>query len=164
MDFSENAIRQAKEKARNQGLTNVEFCVHDVYKMPEDWTEAFDAVMGFDVLHDFPYPDKAAKELRRLLKVGGILTIMDVFAHSRISDNTVFKEASMQYIVSLFLCMPTSLYSGGTGAGAMWGREKAIDSLKTAGFDEVLEPQPGSAHYVCVKKWIGIRGIITVAS
>ena len=152
IDISEDAIRQAKDKAKSQGLKNVEFCVYDVYKMPEDWTETFDGIIGFDVLHDFPHPDKAVKELRRVLKVGGILVFRDIFSHGRIADNISIQGSAMMYAVSLFECMPLSLHSGGIGAGAMWGREKIIDCLKSAGFDDVLEPEPGCAQYVCVKK------------
>ena len=161
MDLSEHAIRQAKVKARSQGIGNVEFWVYDVYKMPEDWTETFDGVMGFDVLHDFPHPDKAAKELRRVLKVGGLLAIGDIFAHKRVSDNTTLPMANIFYTASLYLCMPVSLHAGGIGAGAMWGRENVINCLQTAGFDEVIEPEEKKAHYICVRKWIGILWILS---
>ena len=149
----EHAIHQAKDKAKSQGLENVEFRVQDVYKMPEDWTETFDGVIGFDVLHDFPHPDKAVKELRRVLKVGGILVFRDIFSHGRIDDNISIQGSDMMYAVSLFESMPLSLHSGGIGAGTMWGREKIINCLKSAGFDDVLEPEPGCAQYVCIKKW-----------
>ena len=153
VDISEDAICQAKEKARNQGLENVEFCVHDVCtKMPEDWTETFDGVIAFDMLHDVPYPERAAREVWRVLKVGGILLVLDVFAHSRIADNVALSESAMMYIISLYHCMPVSLHAGGIGAGAMWGRENTIDCLKAAGFGDVLEPEAGSAQYVCIKK------------
>ena len=152
VDINENAICQAKEKARNQGLQNVEFFVYDVCKIPEDWTETFDGVIAFDVLHDVPHPERAARELRRVLKVGGMLLVLDVFAHSRIADNSALGGSAMMYIISLYHCMPVSLHAGGIGAGAMWGRENVIDCLKAAGFDDVLEPEAGSAHYVCIKK------------
>ena len=153
IDIGEKAICQAKEKAIDQGLGNLEFLVQDVYKMPKDWTETFDGVIGFDFLHDLPYPEKAAKQLRRVLKVGGIFSFMDIFAHSRIADNAKYSSSALMYTISLYHCMPVSLHSGGAGAGAMWGRERAIECLKAAGFDEVLEPERESGHYVCVKKW-----------
>ena len=151
-DLSDHAIQEANGKVKKQGLSNIEFRVQDVYKMPQDWTGTFDGVIGFDVLHDFPFPDKAAKEFHRVLKVGGILVFSDVFSHSRIADNRALNGAVMMYSVSLYHCMPVSLDAGGTGAGAMWGRERTIECLKAGGFDDVLEPEFGSAQYVCVKK------------
>ena len=164
MDLSEHAIHQAKTKSKIQGLGNVEFCVYDVHNMPDDWTETFDGVIGFDVLHDFSHPEKAAKELQRVLKFGGILSIMDIFAHSRIADNTTLPTATLLYTESLYLCMPVSLHAGGIGAGAMWGRVNVINCLQAAGFVEVIEPEEESAHYVCVKKWIGIPHILAGGS
>ena len=152
VDLSEHAIHQAKDKAKSQGLENVEFRVQDVYEMLEDWTETFDGAIGFDVLHEFPHPDKAVKELRRVLKVGGILVFRDIFSHGRIADNITLQSSAMMYTVSLFECMPLSLHCGGIGASAMWGREKIIGCLKATGFDNVLEPEPGCAQYVCIKK------------
>ena len=155
IDLSDHAIQEANRKAKSQGLSNVEFRVQDVFKIPEDWTETFDGVMGFDVLHDFPHPDKAVKVFHRVLKVGGMLVFSDIFAHSRIADNKALDDAAMIYTVSLYHCMPVALLGGGVGAGAMWGRERTIDSLKAGGFDDILEPEYGSAQYVSVKKWMG---------
>ena len=152
VDISEHAISQAKDKVTKLGLKNLEFCVKDVYEMPTDWADSFDGVIVIDVLHDLPHPQRAAREFRHVLKSGGILAIFDVFGHSRIADNIGYSSASMMYTLSLYHCMSVSLYSGGEGVGNMWGRERVFECLKGAGFDEVLEPEEGTAQYVCFKK------------
>jgi len=59
------------------------------------------------------------------------------------------------YTVSLMHCMPVGLVDGGHGLGMMWGREKAVELLKAAGFKNVqaqeIPEDPFNLHYFCRK-------------
>ena len=45
--------------------------------------------------------------------------------------------------------------NGGTGLGMMWGREKALEMLREAGFDHVrvdeIPDDPFNLHFLCIK-------------
>lgn len=41
------------------------------------------------------------------------------------------------YTISCMHCMSVSLAQGGPGLGAMWGRRKALEMLRAAGFKNV---------------------------
>jgi hypothetical protein len=49
-------------------------------------------------------------------------------------------------------CMSVSLASGGPGLGAMWGKEKALEMLRDAGFGQVrvesLAHDPLNFYYI----------------
>jgi len=57
--------------------------------------------------------------------------------------------------VSLMHCMPVGLVDGGPGLGMMWGREKAVEMLKKAGFKQVqvleMPEDPFNLHYLSFK-------------
>jgi len=52
-------------------------------------------------------------------------------------------------------CMPVGLVDGGPGLGMMWGREKAVEMLKKAGFKQVqvleIPEDPFNLHYLSNK-------------
>jgi len=68
-DFSENMIAEAKKKPRPKELY---FSVQDATKLPYA-DESFDAVMIANALHIMPEPDKAMREIFRVLKKDGVL-------------------------------------------------------------------------------------------
>jgi hypothetical protein len=59
------------------------------------------------------------------------------------------------YTVSLMHCMPVGLVDGGAGLGMMWGREKAEEMLREAGFTDVfvqeIPEDPFNLHFFCRK-------------
>ena len=120
--------------------------MYDVYDLPDEWKGSFDGVMGVDILHDLPRPLDAVKMFRKMLRVGGFLSILDIPANGRIADNIGNDMAAPFYIMSLYHCVPLALSAGGMAAGAMWGRENVLECLKQAGFEEVLEPQGELSH------------------
>jgi len=68
-DFSEEMIRQAKQKCHS---TRLHFSVQDAAALPYA-PETFDAVIISNALHIMPSPEKALAEIRRVLKPDGIL-------------------------------------------------------------------------------------------
>ena len=157
IDICAESVDLAVRNKNRSGLDNAEFYAYDVYDLPKKWVGTFDGVMGIDILHDLPRPLEAVMMFRKMLRAGGFLCILDVHAHSRISDNIDNAKASTLYVMSLYHCLPLSLALGGTGAGAMWGRENVVECLQQAGFQKVQEPQGelthrgGLAYYVTWK-------------
>lgn len=70
LDYSEEMLNQAKEKAEKLKINNIKFLQGDVGNLPfEDNT--FDIVLSMNGFHAFPDKDKAFKEITRVLKKGG---------------------------------------------------------------------------------------------
>lgn len=68
-DFSEEMIRQAKQKCHS---TRLHFSVQDATALPYA-PQSFDAAVISNALHIMPSPEKALAEIRRVLKPDGIL-------------------------------------------------------------------------------------------
>ena len=75
-DFSEAMIEKAR-RVRDSG--SLRFSVQDATKLPYEH-DTFDAVVISNALHIMPQPDKALREIRRVLKPGGLL-FAPTYAH-----------------------------------------------------------------------------------
>jgi ubiquinone/menaquinone biosynthesis C-methylase UbiE len=69
-------------KRRLQGLTNVDLRRGDLESLPIDDARLDAATMAV-VLHHLPEPDRALREVARVLKPGGRLLIVDMLPHDR---------------------------------------------------------------------------------
>ena len=70
LDYSENMMASAQEKARAIGIRNITFLQGDVGALPfED--ESFDIVLSLNGFHAFPDKEAAYRETCRVLKPGG---------------------------------------------------------------------------------------------
>jgi SAM-dependent methyltransferase len=76
VDLREAALRQARSLARNRGITNVVFLTASVYQLPYS-DGSFDAAFACAVLQHLAAPLAALKEMRRVLKPGGVIGIRD---------------------------------------------------------------------------------------
>lgn len=150
-DISEESTQFAEEKTKTLGLKNVHFTVQDCCKMPDDWSERFDFVFVYDVVHDVPRADKFLSEIQRILKPGCAAVIVDILMHTDMADNVGSDFSSLTYGISLFHCMPVSLHEDGLGLGTAWGIEKAEEMMKEAGFSKVEVKSENHAIYVCYK-------------
>src|SRR5437660_8574741 len=76
IDASADAIEEARALAASRGCTNLRFEVADVYALPfEDAT--FDAAFSHAVMQHLRDPLTALREIRRVLKPGGVVGIAD---------------------------------------------------------------------------------------
>ena len=142
MDIGQDAIELAKKTAAEKSLTNCHFHVVDICNMPAEWTEKFDYVALFDVLHDVPFVSKGLLEIQKTLKKGAHMSVIDINAHTKMEDNFGKPSSPLLYGLSLFNCVPTSLFTpGGDGMGAAWGWEKALEMITDAGFHDVSKEQ-----------------------
>ncbi|WP_342304103.1 methyltransferase domain-containing protein [Methanolobus sp. ZRKC5] len=76
IDISEDSLNKAKERATKEGVKNVEFRVESIFDLPfED--ESFDHVFVCFVLEHLKEPVQALANLRRVLRKGGTITVIE---------------------------------------------------------------------------------------
>ncbi|SDZ77592.1 class I SAM-dependent methyltransferase [Selenomonas ruminantium] len=73
MDYSQNMLQIAEDRAISMGLSNLRFNHGDVSNLL-DMDESYDAVLSINGLHAFPNKISALRETQRVLKAGGIFT------------------------------------------------------------------------------------------
>ena len=76
IDVSAHSIAEARRRADRAGLVNVEFLQADIFALPFE-AESFDHVFVCFVLEHLARPDQALAILRRLLRPGGTLTVIE---------------------------------------------------------------------------------------
>ena len=74
VDFNGDQIALASSEAKAQGIANVEFRQANVYELPFA-DNSFDAVFSHALLEHLKDPVKAAVELKRVLKPGGMIGV-----------------------------------------------------------------------------------------
>ena len=138
IDLSDEAIRWANKEALTRGLDNVTFEVRDASDF--DITaepETYDFVTTFDAIHDQAKPLAVLRGIYRTLKPNGVYLMQDIHASSHVHRNLDHPMGPLLYTISCMHCMPVSLAQDGEGLGTMWGREKACELLKEAGFEHI---------------------------
>src|SRR5262249_54283496 len=76
VDVREDAVKQARELARERGIANVTFEKASVYELPYA-DGSFDAAFACAVLEHLATPVAAIEEIRRVLTPGGVIGIVD---------------------------------------------------------------------------------------
>lgn len=76
IDVSEESIREAQSMAAACNIDNVEFKQADIYRLPFQ-DESFDGIMLCFVLEHLKNPRLALNELKRVLKKGGTLMVIE---------------------------------------------------------------------------------------
>jgi SAM-dependent methyltransferase len=76
VDISKNSIKQAQERIREEGITNVVFQQGDIFHLPF-LPESFDHIFVCFVLEHLADPQCALGQLRPLLKEGGTITVIE---------------------------------------------------------------------------------------
>ncbi|XP_045204432.2 S-adenosylmethionine-dependent methyltransferase Rv2258c-like [Mercenaria mercenaria] len=135
LDYSEVGVEKANRTKSKKGLTNITFTTGDAHNLPEEWTESFDFVFVYDVLHDLPNPHKALEQIYKVLKNDGYFSLIEIGFHSNPVDNAGDRSAAMYYACSSFICLPSSMtQEPRIGYGACWGREEIEKAIKQANF------------------------------
>jgi SAM-dependent methyltransferase len=133
-DVSEDALTVARSRAG--GTPNVTF--EQVSADAIGVNPPFDLITAFDAIHDLADPLAALTRIREALNTDGRFLMMEPNAASFLEDN-LNDRGALLYGVSALHCMTQSLAAGGEGLGAAWGREKAEEYARRAGFSN-FEP------------------------
>ena len=76
IDLSEDVLQQARDFAASEDVSNATFTHGDVYQLTYD-DGVFDVVYANQLLQHLTDPVRALREMRRVLRPGGILTVRD---------------------------------------------------------------------------------------
>ena len=77
VDISEVEIQRAQQRASESDISNIRFEIGDTNQL--DFSdESFDALFSNNTLEHIPEPADALREMRRVLKPGGIIGIRDM--------------------------------------------------------------------------------------
>ncbi len=76
IDISEDSISKAKELIKQKNINNVDFQIGNILDLdfPDEY---FDHILICFVLEHLPNPSKALKSLKRVLKKGGTITLIE---------------------------------------------------------------------------------------
>jgi 2-polyprenyl-3-methyl-5-hydroxy-6-metoxy-1,4-benzoquinol methylase len=153
-DLSDEATKFARNEAKRQGHGNLEFSARDLSRFDEEADgAAFDLVTTFDAVHDQANPRAVLRGIRASLAPNGIYLAQDIKGSSHVHLNREHPVGTFLYTISCMHCMTVSLAQDGEGLGAMWGREKAEELMREAGFNAIevheLSHDIQNYYYVC---------------
>ena len=153
-DLSEEAIAFAQGESADRGHRNIAFVARDLSRFDEEAERgAFDLVTTFDAVHDQAYPRAVLRGIRLALAAEGVYLAQDIKGSSHVHLNREHPVGTLLYTISCMHCMTVSLAQNGEGLGAMWGREKAEELMREAGFRSIevheLPHDFQNYYYVC---------------
>jgi ubiquinone/menaquinone biosynthesis C-methylase UbiE len=101
VDIQESVVEYLKKKVEKENITNLIPQTGDVYNLKfEDNT--FDVVFGMTVLPEIGDPVRALKEIRRIVKTGGIVSFVEAFPDPdyprRNTEKKWAKEAGLKFV------------------------------------------------------------------
>ena len=127
IDLSAESLAQAKERTSGAGVTNVEFHQADIFALPYP-DDSFDHLFVCFVLEHLSRPAEALVRLRRVLRTGGTITVIEGDHRSAyFHPESSAAEAAIRCLVEL---------QERAGGNALIGRQ-LYPLLKAAGFDNV---------------------------
>jgi 2-polyprenyl-3-methyl-5-hydroxy-6-metoxy-1,4-benzoquinol methylase len=153
-DLSDAAINFARGEAERQGHVNVAFVPRDLSSFDQEVERAaFDLITTFDAVHDQANPRAVLRGIRLALAPDGVYLAQDIKGSSHVHLNREHPVGTLLYTISCMHCMTVSLAQNGEGLGAMWGREKAEELMREAGFSSIevheLSHDFQNYYYLC---------------
>lgn len=97
VDISSDSLAQATSFAQAQGVTNVEFKQSDAHAMRDLVDGSFDIVHSHMVLLHLSDPVKALREMRRLVRDGGVVAARDVATTVIIPEKPILVKQTQIY-------------------------------------------------------------------
>lgn len=134
IDYHAPSIEEAKKKAADAGVTNVEF---QVAKAQDFSGNGYDFACIFDALHDMGDPVGAARHIRETLAPGGTFMLVEPMAGDSMAEN-MHPLGQIFYAASCTICTPNSLSQEvGLGLGAQAGQRRLTEVCREGGFANV---------------------------
>jgi 2-polyprenyl-3-methyl-5-hydroxy-6-metoxy-1,4-benzoquinol methylase len=134
-DLHSPSIADARKKASDAGVSNIEFSPAAADELPD--SEGYDFACIFDALHDMGDPVGIATHIRSRLNSGGTLMVVEPMAGDKTEDN-LHALGGVFYAASTLICLPTSRSQKvGLCLGAQAGPKRMIEVLEQAGFNSV---------------------------
>ena len=127
IDISSQSIDAAQQKTRAAGLTNVTFQQADIFSLPFE-PESFDHVFVCFVLEHLGQPMEALTRLKRMLKPGGTITVIEGdHGSTYFHPDSLAARAAIQCQITL---------QQQAGGNALIGRQ-LYPLMNAAGFNQV---------------------------
>lgn len=139
-DVDGPSIEAARRNAIEAGVSErVSFQAVDVANL--DLEARYDAVVGFEFVHDLPDPVAVLEAIKRIAKPGAPVLVMDENVGERFTGEPDDVERTM-YGFSLFICLPDGMsHPGSVGTGTVMRANTMRAYAREAGFsDAVIQP------------------------
>jgi SAM-dependent methyltransferase len=135
VDIDAPSVRLALRNAAAAGVAaRSEFTVADAAQLPES---GFDIAFAFECVHDMPRPVEVLAAVRRALRPGAPLVVMDEAVAEEFAPGGDDLERLM-YGFSLFVCLPDGMSSPpSAGTGTVMRQRILRDYALAAGFTTV---------------------------
>lgn len=85
-DVDNNSIERAKKNLEAAGAKNASFEVRSLYEL-DKFDELFDLIFAFDMIHDLNDPVLGLQAIRKSLKPGGMLVMMEPKVAEKFEDS-----------------------------------------------------------------------------
>jgi predicted O-methyltransferase YrrM len=134
-DVDRPSIDAARANGAAAGVEErVVFCSTDTGHLK---TGAYDAIFAFECIHDMAQPVATLTDMRRAIKPGGAVIIMDEAVADAFAPNGDDIERLM-YGFSLFVCLPDGLSSSpSVGTGTVMRPDTLRGYARAAGFTDI---------------------------
>lgn len=132
VDIHADSIDRARRLAQERGVADrVAFETTPVEGLES--TDGFDLITACDCIHDLTEPVRTLGAIRRRLKPGGVLFVVEPKSADRLQDNRN-AIGTMFYGFSVLHCMTQSLAGGGPGLGTCMGPARTEALMREASF------------------------------
>ena len=146
-DVDAPSVAAARRHAAEAGVADrVRFHHVAGESLPEE--DVFDAAFVFEALHDMPFPVEVLAAIRRAVKPGGEVVIMDEAVAPAFAPDGDEVER-MMYGYSVLVCLPDSLATpGSVGTGTVMRQSTLERYARQAGYSGIEElPIEGFAFF-----------------
>lgn len=127
VDLSRESLLAARERVASAGFTNVTFHQGDIFRLPYG-DDDFDHVFVCFVLEHLPDPVDALRRLRRVLKPGGTLTVIEGdHGSAYFHPDSLYARKTIRCLIDL---------QAGMGGNSLIGRQ-LYPLLKKAGYRDI---------------------------
>ncbi len=131
LDPSGHAIESADQRARDQGLDNLNFKIGTFDNLDE--LSNVDLLLTLDVIHDLPRPGAAVRSARSCLADDGAWMVADMKAREGLEANRKIPVLPMMYGMSILYCMSSAMSEpGGAGLGTLGLTTNVFEEMAAA--------------------------------